>query len=747
MDIKVAKTYITIDGKPTFILCGDFSYGRIPFNHWRDRLLLMKNAGLNCVSFYCVWRFHEREENCWDFSGNNDIAKLLDLIAELGMYAIFRMGPFVHGEFKNGGYPDYLVNKLGDKVRSNHPDYLGKTKIWYEKLIEIAKPRQISNNGPIVIIQLENELGSAGCKGDDIPKGTGSEDENQKHIKFYRQLINEAELDVALIDINKIENVVEIYNGKYVETGGHYPASCFGCDGELSKFSPTQNREKPMLTIETGAGMFQRFFDYPSYRNTKSYQGPIINPTMVEALAMQGIAEGANGIGFFIFCDGQQFFNDHESMLPWRDMNFQAPLSKCGTIRESYKKIKRLGWFIRSFERNMLKSSPYPYWATATAVNKGQYGAEIVGDLFENYEAENIEESQRKNYVVPVESCARVTFGLNLSDSNFLFMRNVSQNQHNWLRNININCTPNRLACEIYQEYPLFAKLDMPPMSNKIMPFFVKLDKQVFLQYSTATLLDRREAGNVTQVTLWANNDEFSETAIVLPENAKITKSEDLLVIQNSPNLYTILAKVSNTPKVVEFTYQEKSLKIVLLNEFCSENVWDMGKNIVIANDLIVTENLSNHIDIITDKDYINGIILVTDRSLNLSSCEAKIELAKQNELGLVNFSATLPKLDKEIDFVIRQENSMMILEADIQKDILDGVEDLIVKINFNGDCGKAYFDDVLVSDHYLGKFMAWEISFVDWLKNDCKLTIELTNCSNFEYKVLGRRKIKLQYN
>ena len=59
----------------------------------------MKAAGLNTVTMYVVWGYHQEEEGKFDFEGDKDLAAFVDLIGECGMYCIFRMGPFVHGEF------------------------------------------------------------------------------------------------------------------------------------------------------------------------------------------------------------------------------------------------------------------------------------------------------------------------------------------------------------------------------------------------------------------------------------------------------------------------------------------------------------------------------------------------------------------------------------------------------------------------------------------------------------------------
>jgi hypothetical protein len=105
------------------------------------------------------------------------------------MFAIFRMGPFVHGEYRNGGLPQWLVDKLGSRVRTNDPEYLELTGRWYERQLEIVLPRLVTRGGPIIHVQLENKLGLAGCKGDDIARGAVGAEENVKHVLHYYKLI------------------------------------------------------------------------------------------------------------------------------------------------------------------------------------------------------------------------------------------------------------------------------------------------------------------------------------------------------------------------------------------------------------------------------------------------------------------------------------------------------------------------------------------------------------------------------
>ena len=56
------RDYFIYGGKPVFIFGGDFNYTRCPAGDWRDRMLKMRAAGLNTVTVYATWAFHEQAE-------------------------------------------------------------------------------------------------------------------------------------------------------------------------------------------------------------------------------------------------------------------------------------------------------------------------------------------------------------------------------------------------------------------------------------------------------------------------------------------------------------------------------------------------------------------------------------------------------------------------------------------------------------------------------------------------------------
>lgn len=129
--ISFTNYYMEFNGRPFFAISGECHYSRVPESRWEDTILKMKMGGLNIVSTYCFWIHHEEEEGVFNFSGNRNIRKFLQLCHKHQMYVIVRIGPFCHGEVRNGGLPDWLYGKPFE-VRSLIPISLNIQGVFTE---------------------------------------------------------------------------------------------------------------------------------------------------------------------------------------------------------------------------------------------------------------------------------------------------------------------------------------------------------------------------------------------------------------------------------------------------------------------------------------------------------------------------------------------------------------------------------------------------------------------------------------
>lgn len=96
--------YMTKDGRPAIPVVGEFHFSRFSSLHWEEELLKMKAGGINIVATYVFWNHHEEEEGVFEWGGQRDLRHFIDLCAKIGLPLILRIGPFCHGEVRNGGY-------------------------------------------------------------------------------------------------------------------------------------------------------------------------------------------------------------------------------------------------------------------------------------------------------------------------------------------------------------------------------------------------------------------------------------------------------------------------------------------------------------------------------------------------------------------------------------------------------------------------------------------------------------------
>ncbi len=152
-----------LDGKPFQVISGEMHPGRIPEEYWRHRIRMAKAMGCNTVSAYLFWNYHEASEGIYDFhTGNRNISEFITTAAEEGMWVIIRPGPYVCAEWEFGGLPPYLLRHPEIKIRCLDPVYMKAAGRYISRLADVLRPYLITNGGPVLMIQIENEYGSYG---------------------------------------------------------------------------------------------------------------------------------------------------------------------------------------------------------------------------------------------------------------------------------------------------------------------------------------------------------------------------------------------------------------------------------------------------------------------------------------------------------------------------------------------------------------------------------------------------------
>lgn len=176
--IRVDNGQFLLDGAPFFLYSGEIHYFRMPRKLWKIHIEKAKKAGLNTVSFYIPWIWHEYEEGKFDFTGEThpqrDLVGFIEMVKKAGLYVSARVGPVSNAELVNEGIPTWLlknnpevyvqrsgVNNLPHAMLLSflNPTFLKYVKRWYDQLLPIISKQQVHKDGNIVMVQLCNEIG------------------------------------------------------------------------------------------------------------------------------------------------------------------------------------------------------------------------------------------------------------------------------------------------------------------------------------------------------------------------------------------------------------------------------------------------------------------------------------------------------------------------------------------------------------------------------------------------------------
>ncbi|XP_061684758.1 beta-galactosidase isoform X1 [Syngnathoides biaculeatus] len=310
------------DGEKFRYISGSIHYSRIPRAYWKDRLLKMYMAGLNAVQTYVPWNFHEASPGIYDFRGDRDLERFLQLAQDIGLLVILRPGPYICAEWDMGGLPAWLLQKNDIVLRSSDPDYIAAVDSWMDKLLPMMIPFLYRNGGPIISVQVENEYGSYfAC------------DYNyMRHLtKLMRSHLGE---DVVLFTTDGA-------SPGFLKCGaiqGVYATVDFGPGSNVSAAFATQRHAEPhgpLVNSEFYTGWLDHWGWPHSAVSTKK-----VALTLSEMLAM-----GAN-VNLYMFIGGTNFGYWNGANSPYAaqptSYDYNAPLTEAGDLTEKYFAIREV---------------------------------------------------------------------------------------------------------------------------------------------------------------------------------------------------------------------------------------------------------------------------------------------------------------------------------------------------------------------------------------------------------------------
>lgn len=410
---------LTMDGQPWYPVLGEFHYSRCPAEEWERELLKMKAGGITVVSTYVFWNHHEETAGHFDWSGQRDLRRFIELCGRHGLLVWLRVGPWAHGEARNGGFPDWLVQS-GIPLRQNDPKYLEYVNRFFGEIARQVSGQFWSEGGPIVGVQIENEY---------HPPLHGLE-----HMLTLRGLALEHGMKPAYFSATGWDNAVVPRDGFLPVFGGYTEQFWSGLltrlppnqnffftniraeDNVMGDLSPknaaynTQYDDRPYLTAELGAGMSIAY-----------HRRPIMHADDSTAAAVVKLGSGVNALGFYMYHGGtnpdgatplqetQHTWNGYNDMEA-KSYDFQAPLGEFGQVNDTYRALRTVTTFLNHFGTKLAPMAPiFPTTVPANRddIHTPRVAARTLGDqafvFINNYE---------RNYPLGAKNDFRVTLRL-----------------------------------------------------------------------------------------------------------------------------------------------------------------------------------------------------------------------------------------------------------------------------------------------------------------------------------------------
>jgi len=367
-ELLVNNRYMTLSGKPIIPVMGEVHFSRIPKSQWEDVILKMKACGINIIATYTFWIHHEEIEGQFDWNDNKDFRAFVKLCAKHDLLVYPRIGPWCHGEVRNGGTPDWILQKTNLKDRSNDPVYQEYVEKWYKQVALQLKGLLYKDGGPVIGIQLENEY----------TRGKAGED----HILWLKKTALKYGLDVPMYTVTGWGNgSVPPY--EVIPLFGAYPDEPWADNLKRStdcgnfQFSRFRDSDKIGNDLQKRSEMYPDLSAYPYFtcevgvgiENTE-HRRLQIGPTDGLSLIMAKIGSGSNLVGYYMFAGGSNPHGILTSMEENKDetgywntnpkisYDFQAAIRESGELNDSYYEVKKLHYFLNEFGDRLAPMEP-----------------------------------------------------------------------------------------------------------------------------------------------------------------------------------------------------------------------------------------------------------------------------------------------------------------------------------------------------------------------------------------------------
>ncbi len=364
-----------VDGRRIWLVSGAIHYPRTPHQLWRQRIRAAKQAGLNCIETYVFWNLHEPEPGRFDFAGDLDLRRFVEIVGEEGMYCILRPGPYVCAEWDAGGLPAWLTARKDVRLRQAGAVYLEACARYLGAVMGQVRDLQLTvpghgavvgpathnvpgaaaggyaggAGGPILMLQVENEWF---CQHDE---------QAHAYLRELARYLRENGCEVPLTNCNnlwqRVEGTIDTWNAK------HHLAQ------HLRQLGVVQP-DAPRLVAEFWTGRADWWAEP---------RGDDDSPEDVEHRLVEMLAAGGQ-YNLYMFHGGTNFaftggrVNARPDAFVTTSYDYDAPLLEAGGRGPKFDAVKRVSTFASQFSHVLAHLEP---GRGPTVITPDQPGADV----------------------------------------------------------------------------------------------------------------------------------------------------------------------------------------------------------------------------------------------------------------------------------------------------------------------------------------------------------------------------------
>ena len=369
---------LIIDGRRVCPVMGEIHFSRLPADEWRQAVRKMKDGGVTVIATYVFWNHVEEQQGIFRWDGQRNLRHFLEICKEEEMPVVLRIGPFCHGEVRNGGIPDWSLSPTlpqgkgtggGDakpiKARSTDPRFLTLVERLYRQIFTQVQGLQWKDGGPLLACQFDNEYRGSGDYlmalkrivlniGFDLPFYTRTGwPELSKPVPFGEMLPLYGDYADGFWDRTLGEtdgNYYKAFNFKAFRSSTAIATEQIDYSQTSNPKSQVSDQQYPYFTCELGGGMA-----------TAYHRRPYVYPEDAYSMALVKLGSGSNLLGYYMYHggtnpEGLTYLNENQRTIatnyndmPVKTYDFQAPLGEFGQTYPQYFMLRPLHLFMSDY--------------------------------------------------------------------------------------------------------------------------------------------------------------------------------------------------------------------------------------------------------------------------------------------------------------------------------------------------------------------------------------------------------------